>query len=228
MRSPFPVSWPVRSSPADGPSVSIERHGQSLTAHVAPSCRSCSPAMSPLSRGRPASARSPRSPAPERSAGWLTSTPGSAPRLPAIGFAPPPTGSPPIPSINFCSPPATPSLEGLRFGDLRRLALDIEVLTGMAMTFRARPAPTTASSPSPWSTLRVPPRPAGDLLTEAALIEECSRLIRERDPDVMEGHNIFRFDLEYLEARARRHGLTLRLGPRRRNPAGPHRPALGR
>ena len=41
---------------------------------------------------------------------------------------------------------------------------------------------------------------------------ECSRLIRERDPDVLEGHNIFRFDLEYLEARARRHRVPLTWG----------------
>jgi DNA polymerase elongation subunit (family B) len=38
------------------------------------------------------------------------------------------------------------------------------------------------------------------------------RLVAERDPDVIEGHNIFRFDLEYLEARARRHGVPLTLG----------------
>ena len=38
------------------------------------------------------------------------------------------------------------------------------------------------------------------------------RIVRERDPDVIEGHNIFRFDLEYLEARARRHGVPLALG----------------
>src|SRR5256886_2917138 len=52
----------------------------------------------------------------------------------------------------------------------------------------------------------------GDRLDERALLEECSRIVRERDPDVIEGHNIFRFDLEYLEARARRHGVTLGWG----------------
>ena len=102
---------------------------------------------------------------------------------------------------------------GLRFGDLRRLALDIEVLTGDGYDFpsAARPddriiAIALVDSCGFRHVLR------GDLLTEAALIEECSRLIRERDPDVVEGHNIFRFDLEYLEARARRHGLTLPWG----------------
>jgi DNA polymerase elongation subunit (family B) len=36
--------------------------------------------------------------------------------------------------------------------------------------------------------------------------------VRDRDPDVIEGHNIFRFDLEYLEARARLHGVALAWG----------------
>ena len=52
----------------------------------------------------------------------------------------------------------------------------------------------------------------GDRLDEPALLAECTRLIRERDPDVIEGHNVFRFDLEYLEARARLHGLSLAWG----------------
>lgn len=52
----------------------------------------------------------------------------------------------------------------------------------------------------------------GDVLDEPTLLAECVRIVRERDPDVLEGHNIFRFDLEYLEARARRHGVPLTLG----------------
>lgn len=52
----------------------------------------------------------------------------------------------------------------------------------------------------------------GDVLDERELLAECVRIVRERDPDVMEGHNIFRFDLEYLEARARRHGVPLAWG----------------
>ena len=32
------------------------------------------------------------------------------------------------------------------------------------------------------------------------------------DPDVIEGHNFFRFDLEYIEARARRHKVKLEIG----------------
>ncbi len=36
-----------------------------------------------------------------------------------------------------------------------------------------------------------------------SLGEKISRL----DPDVIEGHNLFNFDLEYLRARAKRHGV---------------------
>src|SRR5437667_159725 len=46
-------------------------------------------------------------------------------------------------------------------------------------------------------------------------IADCpswAQALRERDPDVLEGHNVFRFDLEYLEARARRCRVELRWG----------------
>jgi DNA polymerase elongation subunit (family B) len=102
---------------------------------------------------------------------------------------------------------------GMRFADLRRLALDIEVLTteGYAFPSAARAgdriiAIALADSTGFRQVLR------GDRLSEPALIEECGRLLRDRDPDVVEGHNIFRFDLEYLETRARLHGVALAWG----------------
>ena len=39
---------------------------------------------------------------------------------------------------------------------------------------------------------------SGAEMSEADLLRECGRIIRERNPDVLEGHNIFRFDLEYM------------------------------
>lgn len=102
---------------------------------------------------------------------------------------------------------------GMRFADLRRLSLDIEVLTteGFEFPSAARAgdrviAIALADSTGFRHVLR------GDHLAEPALLEECARLLRERDPDVIEGHNIFRFDLEYLETRARRHGVALGWG----------------
>jgi DNA polymerase elongation subunit (family B) len=105
------------------------------------------------------------------------------------------------------------SFGGLVFADLRRLALDIEVMTGEGHEFpnAARPgdriiAVALADSTGFRHVVR------GDRLDERALLDECSRIIRERDPDVIEGHNIFRFDLEYLEARARLHRVALTWG----------------
>jgi DNA polymerase I len=102
---------------------------------------------------------------------------------------------------------------GLGFADLRRMALDIEVATGDGLEFpsAARPADRViAVALADTTGFRHVIR--GDRMDERALLEECVRLVRERDPDVIEGHNIFRFDLEYLEARARRCGLTLSWG----------------
>jgi DNA polymerase, archaea type len=105
------------------------------------------------------------------------------------------------------------SFGGFAFHDLKRLALDIEVLTSDGFDFpsAARPgdrivAIALADSTGFRHVLR------GDRLDERELLLECGRLLAERDPDVIEGHNIFRFDLEYLESRAARWGVTLGWG----------------
>jgi DNA polymerase I len=105
------------------------------------------------------------------------------------------------------------SFRGMAFEDLRRLALDIEVTTAPGFEFpnAARGADrivaVAMADSSGWSTVL-----SGARASEARLLAECGRLLGERDPDVIEGHNIFRFDLEYLEARARRHGVPLAWG----------------
>ncbi len=46
-----------------------------------------------------------------------------------------------------------------------------------------------------------------DTMTDGAekkLLEQLNDALREEDPDVIEGHNIFKFDLDYLRQRARR------------------------
>lgn len=73
---------------------------------------------------------------------------------------------------------------------------------------------------------------------EAELIREFVRLVGEVDPDVLEGHNLFNFDLPYLAARAEalgvplefgRNGSALSFGRERNVPIGgitrPYRPA---
>src|SRR5439155_16572351 len=105
------------------------------------------------------------------------------------------------------------SFGGMRFADLRRLALDIEVVTTEGFEFpnAAREGDRiVAVALADTTGFRHVVR--GDRLDERALLVECGRIIAERDPDVIEGHNIFRFDLEYIEARARRHGGALDWG----------------
>jgi len=46
--------------------------------------------------------------------------------------------------------------------------------------------------------------PANVEESERAAIKRLTDLIKERDPDVIEGHNLFRFDLPYLVGRARK------------------------
>jgi DNA polymerase, archaea type len=105
------------------------------------------------------------------------------------------------------------SFLGMTLGDLRRMAVDIEVTTASGFEFpnarreSDRIIAIAMADSSGWSTVL-----SGATMSEAELLAECSRLIRERDPDVLEGHNIFRFDLEYMEARARRLGVPLGWG----------------
>ncbi len=48
--------------------------------------------------------------------------------------------------------------------------------------------------------------------SERAALKRLTSLIKERDPDVIEGHNLFRFDLPYLVARARKAKMKLDWG----------------
>lgn len=47
---------------------------------------------------------------------------------------------------------------------------------------------------------------------ERDILERFVALVRERDPDVIEGHNVFGFDFPFVMARAQRHGVPLALG----------------
>ena len=105
--------------------------------------------------------------------------------------------------------------KGMAFEDVRRMQVDIETFTGAdgAMSDAARdPLLAIAlSDSSGWEEILVVEDPVNEA-QEKAVLEKFVALVRERDPDVIEGHNIFRFDLPYLEARARKCGLKLALG----------------
>ncbi len=109
--------------------------------------------------------------------------------------------------------------KGLHFGDLKRLQVDIETYTEKGFEFsnagRAgdRIIAIALADESGWTEVL-----DGSRLDEQALLERWVQIVHEKDPDVIEGHNFFSFDLPYLIARAKRHGVKLALG---RNGAPP-------
>jgi len=102
---------------------------------------------------------------------------------------------------------------GMDFSELRRLQLDIETYISPGFEFPSaaregdRVIAISLTDSTGFERLL-----KGSEMDERAMLEEMVRIVQERDPDVVEGHNLFRFDLEYLETRARRHRLKLKLG----------------
>lgn len=103
--------------------------------------------------------------------------------------------------------------KGMQFSDLRRLQVDIETLTTAGYDFpnpdreEDKIVAIALADQSGWA----------DVLTieeddEAALLNAFVQIVTERDPDVIEGHNLFNFDLPYLTTRAKRHKVKLKLG----------------
>lgn len=95
--------------------------------------------------------------------------------------------------------------KGMAFGDLLRLQIDLET--------------TTLSPTDPQARILLIALGTSDGRVwvlwdedEAAMLRECVARIRSLDPDVIEGHHLFGFDLPYLDGRAKRLGVTLALG----------------
>jgi DNA polymerase I len=97
---------------------------------------------------------------------------------------------------------------GLAFEQLRRLQFDLETLD----IYPERPDAAIILIGVHDSSGYERVLALDDFPSEAALIEEFVRVVEERDPDVLEGHNVFNFDLWYLNERARRQGVALTLG----------------
>ncbi|MGN6484868.1 MAG: 3'-5' exonuclease, partial [Thermomicrobiales bacterium] len=93
----------------------------------------------------------------------------------------------------------------MAFTDLRRMQLDIETLSL---------DPTTDDADIIMFAIRQGDDEALLMLetTEADLLERFVEVFRQFDPDVIEGHNLFNFDLPYIIERARRNSVPLALG----------------
>ncbi len=101
--------------------------------------------------------------------------------------------------------------KSMAFEDLHRMQLDIETYTEQEFSNARRSSDRilliALHDNRGWSHV-VDGRAAG----EGAMLREMVRIIRERDPDVIEGHNLLGFDLPYLLERARLCGIDLAIG----------------
>jgi len=103
--------------------------------------------------------------------------------------------------------------KGLAFKDMHRLALDIETACAPGFEF-SNPA---REEDRILSIALMDNRGYSEVLFgsdvgERDMLVRLGKKITELDPDVIEGHNLFNFDLEYIRARAKRHGVPLRWG----------------
>jgi DNA polymerase elongation subunit (family B) len=95
---------------------------------------------------------------------------------------------------------------GLVYEDLHRFQFDLE--TTALDPRRGRIFLIAIRDSRGFATLLEAPLPED----EPRVIRELCAIIRERDPDVIENHNLFGFDLLFLEQRAAHHRIPLELG----------------
>src|SRR5256885_9402948 len=94
--------------------------------------------------------------------------------------------------------------KGLAFEELRRLQLEVLSLDEHLMSI-------ALSDNTGWEDLIVVD-PVNAEESEKAALKRLTAIIKERDPDVIEGHDLFRADLPFLVARARKAKVKLDWG----------------
>jgi DNA polymerase elongation subunit (family B) len=99
----------------------------------------------------------------------------------------------------------------MTFDDIHRLQLDIEVFASEAFPHAQRAADRIIviglADNRGWQHIL-----DGRVLSEPIMLQELVRLMQERDPDVIEGHNIYAFDFAYIMARCERYGIPFTIG----------------
>lgn len=101
--------------------------------------------------------------------------------------------------------------KGMVFDDLHRMQLDIEVYSEEGFPNAARQTDevfiVALTDNRGWQRVL-----HSRDTSERALLEELVRVIQEKDPDVIEGHNIFAFDFAYLRTRYKRYNIPFTIG----------------
>ncbi len=102
---------------------------------------------------------------------------------------------------------------GMKFDEVLRMQIDLEVRTTPGFSFPNAEREGDAiimiamRDSSGWERLL-----SLDEIGEAEMLQTMVGLINERNPDVLEGHNFFNFDLPYIEKRAKLHKIKLNIG----------------
>lgn len=115
------------------------------------------------------------------------------------------------PELQYLMQTGRTLFKGMDLADLVRLQLDIEVYSREGFPDASVPEHrvilVALSDSTGWTHLVGAPG-----MSEPDVLRETVRLVRERDPDVIEMHNGFGFDLPYLVARCRLHGVPFAVG----------------
>lgn len=103
--------------------------------------------------------------------------------------------------------------KGMSFDEIHRLQIDIETYCDPQYEFSNPDRDSDRITLIAISTNRgfehvIP----GDTMDEETMLREMVRIIREHDPDVVEGHNVNKFDFWYIERRAKKLRVPLALG----------------
>ncbi len=104
--------------------------------------------------------------------------------------------------------------KGLEFAELKRLQVSVLSATGETELAVAAQEPLAAivlSDQTGWEEL-ITIEAAAPEESEKAALKRLTAIVRERDPDTIEGHDLFRFDLPLLVARARKAKVKLDWG----------------
>lgn len=102
---------------------------------------------------------------------------------------------------------------GMEFESIKRMQVDIECNTAEGYDFcnaereEDRIIAIALGDQTGWLEVL-----SGVDMEEKELLKRFVEIVRERDPDVIEGHNIFNFDLPYIARRAKMHKVKLAIG----------------
>lgn len=119
----------------------------------------------------------------------------------------------PDPTAQFLMQTGRTLFKGMTLEDVHRMQLDIETYASGSNRFSNAQRPgdriilIALSDSTGWQHVI-----DGREMDERRMLTELVRIITDRDPDVLEGHNIYNFDLPYILKRCEQHKLSFAVG----------------